>query len=252
MGAFTAPEVMLMMRPKPRSAMPSTVALMSSMGVSMLASTALSQVSRSQSRKSPGGGPPALLTRMSTCGAAASAAARPSGVVMSPATATTCTAGFNARNSAAVASSASRPRAVMTTFTPSPTSACAQPLPSPLLAAHTSAHLPAMPRSMRETPCQEERTGRRLVQRRLLAALCGGGPQPAGVGPKWPGPGHQTSGRFLASHLPHHGGIVEIAITGLDRRAQQFGVSLGQRQALPRRSRRGQHQVQVLQVLADA
>ena len=34
------------------------------------------------------------------------------------------------------------------TLTPSATSACAQPLPSPLLAAHTSAHLPAMPMSM--------------------------------------------------------------------------------------------------------
>ncbi|KOF54568.1 hypothetical protein AD428_06170 [Achromobacter sp. DMS1] len=65
MGAFTALDVMLTMRPKPRSAMPSTVALMSSMGVSMFASTALSQSCRSQSRKSPGGGPPALVTTMS-------------------------------------------------------------------------------------------------------------------------------------------------------------------------------------------
>ena len=66
--------------------MPSTVALMSSIGVSMLASSARIQASRSQSRKSPGGGPPALLTRMSGSGHAASAAARPSGVVMSHAT----------------------------------------------------------------------------------------------------------------------------------------------------------------------
>ena len=88
-GAFTAPEVMLTMRPKPRSAIVSTVALISSIGVSMLASSALIQASRSQSRKSPGGGPPALLTRMSTCGQAASAAARPASVVMSPATART-------------------------------------------------------------------------------------------------------------------------------------------------------------------
>ena len=65
MGAFTALEVMLTMRPKPRAAMPSTVALISAMGVSMLASTALIQASRSQSRKSPGGGPPALVTTMS-------------------------------------------------------------------------------------------------------------------------------------------------------------------------------------------
>ena len=64
-GAFTAAEVMLTMRPKLRAIMPSTVALMSSIGVSMLASSALIQTSRSHSRKSPGGGPPALVTRMS-------------------------------------------------------------------------------------------------------------------------------------------------------------------------------------------
>jgi hypothetical protein len=58
-------EVMFTMRPKPRLAMPSTVALMNSMGVSMLASTALIHASRSQLRKSPGGGPPALVTTMS-------------------------------------------------------------------------------------------------------------------------------------------------------------------------------------------
>jgi hypothetical protein len=88
-GALTAPDVMLTTRPKPRSAILSTVAFISSIGVSMLASIALIQASRSQSRKSPGGGPPALLTRMSTCGQAASAAARPASVVMSPATART-------------------------------------------------------------------------------------------------------------------------------------------------------------------
>ena len=54
--------------------MPSTVARISSMGVSMLASSAAIQAARSHWRKSPGGGPPALLTRMSTCGQAASAA----------------------------------------------------------------------------------------------------------------------------------------------------------------------------------
>ena len=39
--------------------------LMRLMGVSILASTALIQASRSQVRKSPGGGPPALVTTMS-------------------------------------------------------------------------------------------------------------------------------------------------------------------------------------------
>src|SRR5256885_10664058 len=98
-------EVMLTMRPNPRAAMPSTVALISSMGVSMLASTALSQAARSQSRKSPGGGPPALVTTMSksTPGppAADSTAARPSSVGMSAATASTFTCGARAARLAA-------------------------------------------------------------------------------------------------------------------------------------------------------
>jgi len=53
---------------------PSTVALISSIGVSMLASIALIQSSRVQLRKSPGGGPPALFTRMSGSGQAFSTA----------------------------------------------------------------------------------------------------------------------------------------------------------------------------------
>ena len=78
-GAFTAAEVMLTMRPNLRAIMPSTVALISSIGVSMLASSALIQSSRVQLRKSPGGGPPALLTRISGSGQAFSAASRPAG-----------------------------------------------------------------------------------------------------------------------------------------------------------------------------
>jgi hypothetical protein len=148
MGAFTAPEVMLTMRPKPRAAIASTVARMSAMGASMLASSAAIHCSRSQSRKSPGGGPPALLTRMSTCGQAASAAARPASVAMSPATVRTSTAGFSTRSAAAVASRSASPRAVMTTLTPSSASASAQPRPKPLLAAQTSAQRPFNPKSM--------------------------------------------------------------------------------------------------------
>ena len=84
-GDFTALEVMLTMRPKPRAAMPSTVALISSMGVSMLASTALIQASRSQSRKLPVGGPPALVTTMSKLLRTRNTASRPATVVMSSA-----------------------------------------------------------------------------------------------------------------------------------------------------------------------
>ena len=92
-GAFTAAEVMLTMRPNLRAIMPSTVALISSIGVSMLASIALIQSSRVQLRKSPGGGPPALLMRMSGSGQAFSTASRPAGVVMSPTISVTLTPG---------------------------------------------------------------------------------------------------------------------------------------------------------------
>ena len=118
-GDFTAAEVMLTMRPNFRAIMPSTVALISSIGVSMLASIALIQSSRVQLRKSPGGGPPALLIRMSGSGQAFSTASRPAGVVMSPATSVTVTPGLALRISSAVFFSASAPRAVSVTCTPS-------------------------------------------------------------------------------------------------------------------------------------
>ena len=138
---------MLTIRPNPRPIMPSTVALISMIAVIMLALQALCQSSSSQSRKSPGGGPPALLTRMSGAGQAASAPARPAGVVMSPTTGVTLLPLMRAI-SAAAASSASLVRAVIVTRAPFLAKASAQPRPSPLLAAHTSAVLPAMPRSM--------------------------------------------------------------------------------------------------------
>jgi hypothetical protein len=50
--------------------------------------------------------------------------------------------------SAAVASNACLPRAVMTTFTPSRASAIAQPLPRPFEAAHTKAVRPRIPSSI--------------------------------------------------------------------------------------------------------
>src|ERR1700756_2617683 len=88
-GDLTEDEVMLTMRPNLRAHMPSTVALISMIGVSMLALTAFCQSSTVHSRKSPCGGPPALLIRMSGSGQAASAAVRPASVVMSPATGVT-------------------------------------------------------------------------------------------------------------------------------------------------------------------
>jgi hypothetical protein len=64
-GAFTDCEVMFTTRPQPRSIMAGRSAVISAMGVSMLASSALMKSSRPQSDQSPGGGPPALVTRMS-------------------------------------------------------------------------------------------------------------------------------------------------------------------------------------------
>ena len=64
----------------------------------------------------------------------------------------TVTPGASARIFAAACSSTSAPRAVMVTFTPSFASATAQPSPSPLLAAQTSALRPLMPKSMTRSP----------------------------------------------------------------------------------------------------
>lgn len=151
-GAFTAAEVMLTMRPNLRAIMPSTVALISSIGVSMLASIALIQSSRVQLRKSPGGGPPALFTRMSGSGQPFSTASRPAGVVISPMISVTVTPGFFCRISSAVFFNASAPRAVNVTCTPSSASAIAQARPNPLLDAQTMARRPLIPRSTVSLP----------------------------------------------------------------------------------------------------
>ena len=140
------------MRPKPRAAMPSMVALINSIGVSILASTALIQASRSQLRKSPGGGPPALVTTMSKSlpgpPATENKAARPTSVVMSAATGIKETPGASFCKSATAWFKTSAPRATMTTLTPSKAKARAQPQPRPLLAPPTKAHLPFMPKSI--------------------------------------------------------------------------------------------------------
>ena len=145
-GILTLRETMLSTRPKPRAIMPSTVSRIISIGLSIIASSAAIQSSRDQARKSPGSGPSALLSRISGCGQAASAAERPCAVVMSPATVVTLTP-VACAISAPVFSSTSRVRATMVTSTPSWASASAQALPRPLLAPLSSAFLPRMPRS---------------------------------------------------------------------------------------------------------
>src|SRR4029077_21278519 len=109
-----------------------------------------------------GGGPPALLTRISGSGQAFSAASRPVGVVISPATSVTVTPGLVLRISAAVFASASAPRAVSVTCTPSFASAIAQARPNPFEDAHTMARRPLIPRSTVSLPlCQMIFDGRR-------------------------------------------------------------------------------------------
>ena len=85
-GVSTDSEVMLTMRPKPRAAMPSITAVISSIGVTMFWTTPAMIFSRSSSRKSRRGGPPLLLTRMSGSGQAASSSACTSGMLTSPTT----------------------------------------------------------------------------------------------------------------------------------------------------------------------
>jgi hypothetical protein len=118
------------MRPNFRAIMPSSVALISAIGASMLLSSALIQSSRSNFRKSPGGGPPALLTRMSGAGQAARRASRPSLVVTSAMTVFGRLPVADAISSAALSSTSAR-RAAINRFTPSHASAIALALPSP-------------------------------------------------------------------------------------------------------------------------
>ena len=146
-GALTAADVMLTMRPKRWAIMVSSVALIKAIGVSMLASSAAIHASRSQSRKSPGLGPPALVTKISSAPHTANTAARPSGVVMSAGTVMT-RAPVSRRIFSAAASSASAPRATMVTVAPSRASENAQARPKPLLAPQTKALRPDIARFM--------------------------------------------------------------------------------------------------------
>ena len=84
-------------------------------------------------------------------GQAASASARPSGVVTSQHTDPTSPVA-TALTSATAWSSVSRVRPFRVTCTPSRASAVAQPLPRPLLDAHTSARRPAIPMSIVVAP----------------------------------------------------------------------------------------------------
>ena len=147
-GAFTAAEVILTIRPNFRSIIPSNTVLINSIGVSMFACSAFSQSVTSKSLKSPAGGPPALLIRISSSpGQASSVSSRPSDVVISAATVLTSTFVFE-RICSEVSARASTPRATITTLTPSSARDSAHALPNPLLPAQTKPHLPLIPKSI--------------------------------------------------------------------------------------------------------
>ena len=76
-GAFTAAEVMLTIRPNCRSIIPSKTDLINSIGVNMFALRAFSQSAMLKSRKFPAGGPPALFTKISSDGQALKVSSRP-------------------------------------------------------------------------------------------------------------------------------------------------------------------------------
>ena len=147
MGDFTAAEVMLIIRPNFLEIISSTVNLINSIAVSMFASTAFIQSSLVQSLNWPGGGPPALLTRMSTGPEVFNAISLPSLVVISQATPSTLTLYFD-RISFAVLTMSFSVLAHIVKLTPASANASAQPLPRPLLAAQTSAFLPCIPKSI--------------------------------------------------------------------------------------------------------
>ena len=138
---------MLMMRPNRRSIIPSITWRNSSIGVSILLFNADCQSSNFQPRKSPTGGPPALLTRISRSGVSARAMLRPASVVMSHAIALTLPPAIS-RISATAVSRVLESRPFSHTLTPSAASAFAQPLPRPLLDAQIRAFLPLSPSSI--------------------------------------------------------------------------------------------------------
>ena len=114
-GCLTAIEVTLRMRPKRRSFMPGRTARVISITESRVRRTVASQAASSWLSKGPEGGPPALVTRMSTrpCSRIAASATRraSSGFETSAATAVTRTPDRAAISSRAASSAASPARA---------------------------------------------------------------------------------------------------------------------------------------------
>src|SRR6056300_1457501 len=75
-GALTDCDVIFTTRPQPCVIICGKHAFINAIGASIFASSALMKSSRSQSDHNPGGGPPALVTRISSCPAASNTLAR--------------------------------------------------------------------------------------------------------------------------------------------------------------------------------
>ena len=105
------------------------------------------QSSLFQSLKSPGGGPPALFTRISGLGQSSISLICCSLEVISAQNSITFTSYFSL-NSLAVEDKTSSFLPLITKSTPSEASASAHPLPNPLLEAQTIAFFPLIPMSI--------------------------------------------------------------------------------------------------------
>ena len=146
-GALTDCDVIFTILPQPDDIILGSTDCISEIGVNIFASIALIKSSRSQSDHKPGGGPPALVTKISGASHAFNILVRPSVVVTSPGTQIT----FDEESSLIALPAFSRSSSdleFITTFTPSIASALAQPNPKPFEEAQTIAHFPFIPRSI--------------------------------------------------------------------------------------------------------
>jgi hypothetical protein len=150
-GCSTPDETTVMTRPQPLSRIGGSSWRVSSKMPMAMAWYELRQAAASTCRIDPVGGPPVLLTRMSTPPASSSRCASP----FTDASSARSTISARARGvlmAAATSASRSRLRAARTTSAPSAASAVAMARPSPRLAPSTRARLPAMPRSISPAP----------------------------------------------------------------------------------------------------
>ena len=160
-GCFTATDVMATMRPQPFLRISGRAASVSWTVDRRLRSTAFLYASGVKSSTPPGGGPPALATRMSrrpnSDAVRSTSRAQNASSATSPATGTTLRPVSRAI-SPAVASRASGDLELMTTSAPSLASRSATARPRPFDAPVTRAALSFSPRSTRVSPLG--RTGR--------------------------------------------------------------------------------------------